>query len=107
MRRLALAIALALIVAGCPAVRQQTVALKCVDRPANQLLPGEVQFDSMTVIDASTSKIPLIVSPHRLVAICGGEEGPASWGMETPVEGGFEEFTDPIKAGITHFSYGF
>ena len=92
---------------GCAQTHQTTVALKCVDRPVTQLLPGEAELNSVTLIDSSTNKIPFIASPHRLVAICSDEEGPAKWGMETPDQGGFDEFSDPVKAGIEHFNYGF
>jgi hypothetical protein len=97
---------LALMLSGCAQVHQSTIAVKCVDRPATQLLPGEAPLNSMTVIDASTRAIPLISTPHREVAICGDEEGAASWGMETPVEGGLNEFSDPIKAAFDKFNYG-
>lgn len=100
-----LALSILLMLSGCAQVHEGTAAVKCVDRPVNQLLPGEVQLNSITAIDITSREIPLIASPHRVVVICGDEEGPATWGMETPAEGGLSEFSDPVKAAFEHFSF--
>ncbi len=88
---------LACAIFGCSQVQQQTFPLKCVDRPVDQLLPGEVPFNSFTVIDASTSKIPLISAPHRMAARC-DDGGDLIVGLETPVDTGLSSLATPFQA---------
>ena len=94
----------ALVMSGCAQVHQTAMPLKCVDRPASQLLPGEASFNSFVFVDASTSKIPLISAPHRTTVHC-DEKGMLRYDLETPVDTGLSQLSTPLSTAAGHLTY--
>ena len=99
-----LAVALALLVTGCAQIHEQTIPFKCVDRPVNQLLPGEVQDDSLTFMDVSTNPIPLLFAPHRAVAHCDAK-GALRYDLETPIDTGLSQLSTPLSTAASHITF--
>jgi hypothetical protein len=90
---------------GCAQTHRETLALKCVDRPANQLLPGEVQRNSITAIDVSTLPVPFVSAPHRMVAWCNAN-GDLGVVPENANEQGMSALSDPLNSAINKFGFG-
>jgi hypothetical protein len=105
MKALACMAAMAILITGCAQVHRETAPLKCVDRPANQLLPGEVQRDSITAVDVSTNPIPFLSAPHRLVAWC-NDSGSLGIVPEDANEQGLSALSDPIDQAVNKFGFG-
>jgi hypothetical protein len=95
---------LAIAPSGCAQVHQRTIAFKCVDRPANQLLPGEVQYDTFTFMDVSTNPIPMLFVPHRTVAHC-DDKGALRYDLETPIDTGLSQLSTPLSTAASHVTY--
>jgi hypothetical protein len=93
---------LLLAFAGCAQVREQTFTLECAR--GRTPLPGELAPGTGMAIDVSTSPIPLIFAPHRIVARC-DDAGVVTMNLETPVETGLSQFSTPLSTAASHVTY--
>src|SRR5271167_1323404 len=97
-----LPIVLALGCAGCAQVSEKMFTLDCAtDRTpmAGELAPGTAM-----AIDVSTSPIPLLFAPHRIVARC-DNAGVVTMNIETPVDTGLSQLSTPLSTAASHVSY--
>ncbi len=96
------AIALALLFVGCNQVNEKMFTLSCpIDR---EPMTGELAPGTGMAIDVSTSRIPLISSPHRMVATC-DLKGNVVTRLETPVDTGLSQLSTPLSTAASHVTY--
>lgn len=96
-----LAIAVPLF-AGCAQVNEKTFTLDCAMGRAP--LPGELGPGTAMAIDVSTSRIPLITAPHRIVARC-DNAGVVTMNIEAPVDTGLSQLSTPLSTAASHVTY--
>jgi len=88
--------------AGCAQVHEQTFTLDCAIGRAP--LPGEMGPGTAMAIDVSTSPIPLLSPPHRMVARC-DNAGVVTMNLETPVDTGFSQLSTPLSTAASHVTF--
>jgi len=96
-----LALAVALF-AGCAQVHEQMITLECAIGRAP--LPGELAPGTAMAIDVSTSPIPLLFPPHRIVARC-DNAGVVTMNIETPIDTGLSQLSTPLSTAAGHVTY--
>lgn len=85
--------------AGCGQVHEKTFTLDCATGRAP--LAGEMGPGTAMAIDVSTSPIPLISAPHRIVARC-DNAGVVTMNIETPVDTGLSQLSTPLSTAASH-----
>jgi len=91
-----------LAVAGCAQVNEKTFTLECAT--GREPLPGEMGPGTGIALDVSTSSIPLVSAPHRIVARC-DDAGRVTMYIETPVDTGLSQFSTPLSAAAAHVTF--
>ncbi len=67
-------------------------------------LSGELAPGTAMALDVSTSPIPLLFAPHRIVARC-DNAGVVTMNLETPVDTGLSQLTTPLSTAASHVTY--
>lgn len=104
----AAAVALGLILlaiaafAGCAQVHEKMFTLECAI--GREPMAGELAPGTAMAIDVSTSPIPLISAPHRIVARC-DHAGVVTMDIETPVDTGLSQLSTPLSTAASHVTY--
>ena len=104
----AVAVALGLILlaiaafAGCAQVHEKMFTLECAI--GREPMAGELAPGTAMAIDVSTSPIPLISAPHRIVARC-DHAGVVTMDIETPVDTGLSQLSTPLSTAASHVTY--
>jgi hypothetical protein len=93
---------LLLAFAGCAQVHEKMFTLDCAIGRAP--LDGELAPGSAMAFDVSTSPVPLLFAPHRLVARC-DDAGVVTMTIETPVDTGLSQLTTPLSTAASHVTY--
>ena len=91
-----------LVVAGCSQLNEKTFTLDCAIGRAP--LAGEMGPGTAMAIDVSTSPIPLLSAPHRMVARC-DNAGVVTMNIETPVDTGFSQLSTPLSTAASHVTF--
>jgi hypothetical protein len=93
---------LLLALAGCAQVNEKMFTLDCaMDRTP---LPGELVPGTAIAFDVSTSPIPLLFAPHRVIARC-DNSGVVTMNIETPVDTGLSQLSTPLSTAASHVSF--
>jgi len=92
----------ALALAGCAQVMEKSFTLDCAMGRAP--LPGEMGPGTAMAIDVSTSPIPLLSAPHRMVARC-DNAGVVTMNIETPVDTGLSQLSTPLSSAASHVTF--
>jgi hypothetical protein len=101
MRSASLALAM-LLLTSCAQVNEKMFTLSCpLDR---EPMAGEMAPGTGMAIDVSTSRIPLLSAPHRIVATC-DLKGNIVTRLETPVETGLSQLSTPLSTAASHVTY--
>ena len=87
---------------GCAQVNEKMFTLDCAMGRAP--LPGEMAPGTGMAIDVSTSRIPLITAPHRIVARC-DNAGVVTMNVEAPVDTGLSQISTPLSSAASHVTY--
>ena len=87
---------------GCAQVHEKTFTLDCAIGRAP--LAGEMGPGTAMAIDVSTSPIPLLSPPHRMVARC-DNSGVVTMNIETPVDTGFSQLSTPLSTAASHVTF--
>ncbi len=90
------------LAAGCAQVHDQIFTLDCAIGRAP--LPGEMSPGTAMALDVSTSPVPLLFPPHRAIARC-DNAGVVTLNIETPVDTGLSQLTNPLSTAASHVSY--
>ncbi|MGA9724807.1 MAG: hypothetical protein WBQ86_20295 [Candidatus Binatus sp.] len=93
---------LTLACAGCAQVHEKMFTLDCaVGRTpiGDELAPGTAM-----AFDVSTSPIPLLFAPHRIVARC-DDAGVVTMTIETPIDTGLSQLSTPLSTAASHVTY--
>ena len=93
---------LAMACAGCAQVHEKMFTLDCATNRTpigDELAPGTAM-----AFDVSTSPIPLLFAPHRLVARC-DDAGVVTMTIETPVDTGLSQLSTPLSTAASHITY--
>jgi len=101
---IAIGVALMAIAAlsGCAQVHEKMFTLDCATGRAP--LQGEMAPGTAMAIDVTTSLIPLISPPHRIVARC-DNSGSVTMNIETPVDTGLSQLSTPLSTAASHMTY--
>jgi len=99
MRSVVALLAVAAASAGCAQVHEKSFTLSCATGRAP--LAGEMGPGTAMAIDVSTSPIPLISAPHRIVARC-DNSGVVTMNIETPVDTGLSQLSTPLSTAASH-----
>jgi hypothetical protein len=95
-------LALTLTGLGCAQVHEQMFTLDCaIDRTP---MPGELAPGTAIAFDVSTSPVPLLFPPHRIVARC-DNAGVVTMNIETPVDTGLSQLSTPLSTAASHVTY--
>ncbi len=93
---------LMLACAGCVQVHEKMFTLDCaIGRPP---LAGELAPGTAMAFDVSTSQVPLLFAPHRIVARC-DDAGVVTMTIETPVDTGLSQLSTPLSTAASHVTY--
>lgn len=87
---------------GCSQVHEKMFTLECAI--GREPIAGELAPGTAMAIDVSTSPIPLISAPHRVVARC-DSAGAVTIYIETPVDTGLSELSTPLSTAASHVTY--
>jgi len=90
------------LTASCAPVHEQMFTLDCA--LGRTPLPGELAPGTAMAFDVSTSPIPLLYAPHRIVARC-DNAGVVTMNIETPVDTGLSQLSTPLSTAASHVSY--
>ena len=93
---------LALTAAGCAQVHEKMFTLDCA--VARAPLAGELAPGTAMALDVSTSPIPLLFPPHRVVARC-DNAGVVTMDIETPIDTGLSQLSTPLSTAASHMTY--
>ena len=93
---------LPILIAGCAQVHEKMFTLDCATNRTP--LSGELAPGTAMALDVSTSPIPLLFAPHRIVARC-DNAGVVTMNLETPVDTALSELTTPLSTAASHVSY--
>ncbi len=88
--------------AGCAQVHEKMFTLECAI--GREPMAGELAPGTAMAIDVSTSPIPLISAPHRIVARC-DHAGVVTMDIETPVDTGLSQLSTPLSTAASHVTY--
>lgn len=103
MRSIVLTAVVAMLAAaGCAQVNEKTFTLECAI--GREPLPGEMGPGTGIALDVSTSPIPLVSAPHRIVARC-DDAGVVTMYIETPVDTGLSQLSTPLSTAAAHVTY--
>ena len=91
-----------LALASCALVHEQMFTLDCAVGRAP--LAGELAPGTAMALDVSTSPVPLLFAPHRIVARC-DHAGIVTMNIETPVDTGLSQLTTPLSTAASHITY--
>ncbi len=87
---------------GCSQVHEKMFTLECA--VGREPMAGELAPGTAIAIDVSTSPIPLISAPHRVIARC-DSAGAVTMYLETPVDTGLSELSTPLSTAASHMTY--
>jgi|GEM_PF-731981 hypothetical protein len=87
---------------GCSQVNEKMFTLECAI--GREPMAGELAPGTAMAIDVSTSPIPLISPPHRIVARC-DSAGVVTMNIETPVDTGVSQLSTPLSTAASHVTY--
>jgi hypothetical protein len=87
---------------GCAQLHEKTFTLECAI--GREPLPSELAPGTAMAIDVSTSPIPLISAPHRIVARC-DNSGVVTMNIETPVDTGLSQLSTPLSTAAAHVMF--
>jgi len=87
---------------GCSQVHEKMFTLECAI--GREPIAGELAPGTAMAIDVSTSPIPLISAPHRIIARC-DSFGAVTMYIETPVDTGLSELSTPLSTAASHVTY--
>ncbi len=87
---------------GCSQVHEKMFTLDCAI--GREPIAGELAPGTAIAIDVSTSPIPLISAPHRVIARC-DNTGAVTMYLETPVDTGLSELSTPLSTAASHATY--
>jgi hypothetical protein len=88
--------------ASCAQVHEQMFTLDCAVGRAP--LAGELTPGTAMALDVSTSPVPLLFAPHRMVARC-DNAGVVTMNVETPVDTGLSQLSTPLSTAASHITY--
>jgi hypothetical protein len=92
----------ALILGGCAQVHEKMFTVNCAkDR---EPIAGELAPGTAIALDVSTSPIPLLFPPHRIVARC-DNAGAVTMNIETPADTGLSQLSTPLSTAASHVTY--
>jgi len=92
----------AALTSGCAQVHEKMFTVDCAI--GREPIAGELAPGTAMAIDVSTSPIPLISAPHRVIARC-DSAGAVTMYLETPVDTGLSELSTPLSTAASHVTY--
>ena len=98
----ALLLSILALLASCGQVHEQMFTLDCAVGRAP--LAGELAPGTAMALDVSTSPVPLLFAPHRIVARC-DSAGIVTMNIETPVDTGLSQLSTPLSTAASHITY--
>jgi hypothetical protein len=98
----ALLLSILALAASCAQVHEQMFTLDCAVGRAP--LAGELAPGTAMALDVSTSPVPLLFAPHRIVARC-DSAGIVTMNIETPVDTGLSQLSTPLSTAASHITY--
>ncbi len=93
---------LVLTAAGCAQVHEKMFTLDCAI--GRTPIAGELAPGTAMAFDVSTSPVPLLFAPHRIVARC-DDAGVVTMTIETPVDTGLSQLSTPLSTAASHVTY--
>jgi hypothetical protein len=88
--------------AGCAQVHEKMFTLDCAI--GRTPIAGEMAPGTAMAFDVSTSPVPLLFAPHRIVARC-DDAGVVTMNIETPVDTGLSQLSTPLSTAASHVTY--
>ena len=93
---------LMLAFSGCAQVHEKMFTAECA--VGRTPLPGELAPGTAIALDVSTSPIPLLFAPHRVILRC-DRAGGVTMNIETPVDTGLSQLSTPLATAASHVMY--